>query len=187
VRIRIVFLQDVPPRHLAGDVREVAAGYARNYLIPHRLAAPAVPEQLKRIGKIKKVADERRTRETQDMQVLAELLQGKTVVLKARSGEGGRLYGSVTNLSIAAELSKVVEREIDRRTILLPEPIKELGTFQVPIRLYHNIAPVITVVVEAEGQAPAAASAQSLDSEPEISASDVEGGEADVRGEDPTP
>ena len=161
MRIRVVFLQDVLPKHFAGDVREVSGGYARNYLIPNGLAAPALGSHLQRIEKIKVAAHGRRAQETQDMEELAKIVGGTTVTIKARAGEGGRLYGSVTNARIAEELSQALGREIDRRAIQMPEAIKALGSFEVPVRLYHNIVPEISVIVEAEGgmvagvQAPA--------------------------------
>lgn len=149
MRIRVVFLQDVLPRYLAGEVREVAGGYARNYLIPKGLAAPATRDHLQRISTIKNLAEERRLRETKDLEALAGKVQGLTITVKMRAGEQGKLFGSVTNASVAAELGKLLERAIDRRIVDLPEPIKELGTFSVPVRLSRDQAPVVTVVVEA--------------------------------------
>jgi large subunit ribosomal protein L9 len=193
VRIRVVFLQDVLPKHLAGDTKEVSGGYARNYLIPMGLAAPAIGDPLQRIVKIRRAAEQRRARETQDMEQLAGLMEGTTVTIKARAGEGGRLYGSVTGTRIAEELSLVLGREIDRRTVGLTEPIKEIGSFEVPIHLYTNIAPSISVVVETEGgmtlrDAPeeveetlASSEEEALESEDDSGEPEAE--EADVRGE----
>lgn len=146
--MRVVFLQDVPRVALAGEVKEVADGFARNYLIPKRLAVPATPDQLQRIGAIRRAAEERRRRELADLQSLVEALNGRTVVIKARSSEGGRLYGSVTALSIAGALSEQVGREVDRRAVDLPEPIKALGTYTVRLRFPQNLEAQVTVVVE---------------------------------------
>ena len=90
MRIRVVFLQDVPPKYLAGDIHEVAAGYARNYLIPKELAAPAVRDHLKRIEKVKRVAQERRIQVTTNMEELASHIEGATVArrLMARGWRG---------------------------------------------------------------------------------------------------
>ena len=188
MRIQVVFLHDVLPRYRAGDVRAVAGGYARNYLIPKGLAAPATAEHLNRIEKIKAGADVQRIKETQDMQALGGLLEGVTVTLRARSGEGGRLYGSVTNFHIAEELARVTGREIDRRLIHLPESIKEVGTFEVPVRLHLDVAPTITVVVEDErrpaavAEAPLQETAASEESEP-AAAVEAEA-EADIQAEE---
>ena len=148
MRVQVVFLADVPPKHSAGDVRAVSGGYARNYLIPQGLAAPATTDQLKRIEKIKKAAVEKRARDTADLKGVADLLEGLSVTLKGRSGQGGHLYGSITTMAIAQALTEAVGHDIDRRIISLTEPIRDLGTFQVPVRLHMDLIPTVTVVVE---------------------------------------
>lgn len=150
MRIRVVFLQDVPPKYLAGDIHEVAAGYARNYLIPNMLAAPAVGEHLKRIEKVRRIAEDRRVQQTADMTELAQYIEGKTITLVARASDNGRLYGSITSTAIAEELSRMLDRPIERRLIYLPEPIKEIGTSQISVRLFTDIAPTFNLVIEAE-------------------------------------
>lgn len=148
MRVQVVFLADVPPKHSAGDVRAVSGGYARNYLIPQGLAAPATTDQLKRIEKIKKAAEEKRARDTADLKGVADRLEGLSVTLKGRSGQGGHLYGSITTMAIAQALTEAVGHDIDRRIISLTEPIRDLGTFQVPVRLHMDLIPTVTVVVE---------------------------------------
>lgn len=148
MRVQVVFLADVPPKHSAGDVRAVSGGYARNYLIPQGLAAPATTDQLKRIEKIKKAAEEKRARDTADLKGVADRLEGLSVTMKGRSGQGGRLYGSITTMAIAQALTEAVGHDIDRRIISLTEPIRDLGTFQVPVRLHMDLIPTVTVVVE---------------------------------------
>ena len=148
MRFQVVFLADVPPKYMAGEIRAVSGGYARNYLIPQGLAAPATSEQLKRIEKIKKVAEEKRFKEASDLKGVADKLEGLSITLKGRSGEGGHLYGSITNMAIAEALTEAVGQDIDRRTITLPEPIRDLGTFTVPVRLHMDLNPTVTVVVE---------------------------------------
>ena len=148
MRVQVVFLADVPPKHMAGDIRAVAGGYARNYLIPQGLAAPATIDHLKRIEKIKRAAESKRARDASDLKGVADLLEGLSVTLKGRSGQGGRLYGSITNIAIAEALTEAVGHEIDRRIITLTAPIRDLGTFQVPVRLHQDLIPTVTVVVE---------------------------------------
>ena len=148
MRVQVVFLADVPPKHMAGDVRAVAGGYARNYLIPQGLAAPATIDHLKRIEKIKRAAESKRARDASDLKGVADLLEGLSVTLKGRSGQGGRLYGSITNIAIAEALTNAVGHDIDRRIITLTNPIRDLGTFQVPVRLHQDLIPTVTVVVE---------------------------------------
>ena len=110
------------------------------------------------------------------MGALAERLQGLTLTLYARAGEGGKLYGSVSSLTIAAQLSRLVAQEVDRRLILLPEPIKALGTYTVPVRLLPEVVPTVTVVVEGEEKKEAGDEAPS-----------TEKGAEDVRREGPAP
>ena len=148
MRVQVVFLADVPPKHMAGDVRAVSGGYARNYLIPQGLAAPATVDHLKRIEKIKKAAESKRVRDASDLKGVADLLEGLSVTLKGRSGQGGRLYGSITTMAIAQALTDAVGHDIDRRIISLTEPIRDLGTFQVPVRLHMDLIANVTVVVE---------------------------------------
>lgn len=148
MRFQVVFLADVPPKYMAGEIRAVSGGFARNYLIPQGLAAPATSEQLKRIEKIKKIAEEKRMRDASDLKGVFDKLEGLSITVKGRSGEGGHLYGSITNMAIAEALTEAVGQEIDRRTISLSEPIRELGTFEIPVRLHMDLVPTVTVVVE---------------------------------------
>ncbi len=148
MRFQVVFLADVPPKYMAGEVRAVSGGFARNYLIPQGLAAPATSEQLKRIEKIKKVAEVKRFKEASDLKGVADKLEGLSITLKGRAGEGGHLYGSITNMAIAEALTEAVGQDIDRRTITLLEPIRNLGTFEVPVRLHVDLNPTVSVIVE---------------------------------------
>lgn len=150
MRIQVVFLTDIPPRYRAGEVRAVAAGYARNFLFPKEMAVPATAEHRKRIEKIKVAAEVRRTRESQETQVIAQILNEMTVTIKARAGDRGRLYGSVTTMAIAEAITRDSGHEVDRRLIHLAEPIRELGTFPVTIRLHQDVAATVNVAVEDE-------------------------------------
>lgn len=147
-----MFVQDVLPRYRAGEVWNVAGGYARNYLIPRGLAVPATRDQLQRAEKLRAAAEVRRAAEVKDLRAFGELVEGATLTLRARVGDEGRLYGSVTAAGIAEELTGLVGREVDRRLIQLAAPIKEVGEYQVPVRLHAEVVPTITVVVEGEGR-----------------------------------
>jgi len=148
LRIQVLFVTDVPPKYRAGEVRAVAGGYARNYLFPKEMAVPATAEHRKRIAKIMQVAEVRRTRETQETQVIADRLNDTSVTIKVRAGDGGRLYGSVTNAAIADAIMQASGLEVDRRLIQAPEPIRNLGTFPVTVRLQQDVSAVVSVVVE---------------------------------------
>ena len=146
--MKVVILKDVHRLGSVGDVTEVANGYARNYLIPKGLAVLATPQELARVDQLRRTATRRRAKEEEELQALAEKMEGVAVTVKARAGEGGVLYGSVTNADIAEELAKLVGYEIDRRTVELGEPIKGLGQFQVPVRIGPNRLSQVTVTVE---------------------------------------
>jgi large subunit ribosomal protein L9 len=147
--MRVIFLEDIPNVARTGEVKEVKSGYARNYLLPKRLAVAATAKELERLESIRKAGEERRSREMGGAQALAERLEGTGLTVKARTGPLGRLYGAVTNAVIAEELSNMMEGEFDRRDVLLEEPIHELGTFEVKLRLHAEVSTTITVVVEA--------------------------------------
>ena len=187
MRIRVIFLHDVFPKYKAGDIRAVAGGYARNYLIPQGLAAPATGEHLKRVEKIKVVAEEQRKREVQGVLGISELLNGTSLTVKVRAGEGGRLYGSVTSAQIAHELSQITGQEIDRRSIQLEESIKEVGVFEVPVRLHHEVVPVVNVVVEDERgpiESPVPASSEQNETTLVDSIEEIEDGSSDESSDD---
>lgn len=148
--MQVVLLKDVKRLGTAGEVRTVADGYARNYLIPRGLAKPATPGAVREAQAQMAVQARQAAREQAQAQMLAEELSGVTLTFKARAGETGRLYGSVTTADIAEELEKQTGKSIDRRRLVLEEPIRELGTFEVPIRLASDVAANIKVTVEAE-------------------------------------
>ena len=148
--MQVVFLQDVTNKARAGEVRRVADGYARNYLIPKGLAAMATPETLKRVEKIKAAAGVRRVQETQVFQELAQLLNNAQVTVAAPVTPTGQYYGAITSTRIATELSAAVGREIDRRLVEVMEPIREPGEYDVALRLSSDIQATIHVTAEAE-------------------------------------
>ena len=154
--MRVVFLEDVPGVAQGGEVKDVRNGFARNYLIPKNLAVPATHNALQRVKRLKKGADETRLKTLGDMSTLAEQLDGLQVNIEMRAGASGRLYGSVTNTMVAEELSKLADREIDRRTIQIAEPIRQLGTFEVNARLHPDVGAKVKVLVYAAGTDPTA-------------------------------
>jgi large subunit ribosomal protein L9 len=145
--MKVVFLQDVPNVAKAGEVKEVAAGYGRNFLIPRKLAALASPQAISQV----KTSDQAQARTNEELAELAQKLEGKEVSLKAHAGAKERLYGSITSADIAAELEKVTKITVDKRKIELAEPIRQLGSYELTIRLGKDITPKITVsVIEEE-------------------------------------
>lgn len=148
--MEVVFTQDVPNQARAGELRRVADGYARNYLIPQGLAQMATPEVLKRLHKIKAAGDETRVRETQVLEDLAQALDDTSITVSARVTPTGRYYGTVSSARIAAELSSVVGREIDRRLVEAGEPIREPGEYEVVLRFSNEIEATIHITAEVE-------------------------------------
>ena len=148
--MEVVFTQDVTNKAHAGEVKRVADGYARNYLIPRGLAEVATPEVLKRLHKIKATGDATRIRETQVMEDLAKALADVSVTVSGRVTPTGRYYGAVSSAQIAAQLSAAVGRDIDRRLVDAGEPIREPGEYEVVLRLTNDIHATIRIIAEVE-------------------------------------
>ena len=146
---RVILRQDVTDLGRAGEIVDVKAGYARNYLIPQGLAYAASEGNVRRLENERRQARVSVEREKERAEGLAAELEGRSVSFKVRAGEEGRLFGSVTSVDIAEQLARegVV---IDRRDIMLDEPIKELGVFRVSVRLHADVRPELTVWVVAE-------------------------------------
>lgn len=148
--MQILLIKDVPELGQAGEIRNVADGYARNFLLPRGLAVFATPGAIKQSALQREAAAKRQDKALSEAQALAQLLDGTVVSFQARAGESDRLYGSITSANIADALEEKVGQEIDRRKIDLEEPLKELGTHAVTIRLAAEATAKITVVVERE-------------------------------------
>jgi large subunit ribosomal protein L9 len=150
--MKVILLQDVEGLGKAGDLKDVANGYARNYLLPRELAASATPSLI--ANRQQRMAAEQRKLEKQSEQNRhqAERLGQVSLTFKARVGREGRLYGSITSQDIAAGLRDTEGIIIDRRMIDLPDPIRTVGTFMVPIKIAQKLEPKITVnVVDGSG------------------------------------
>ncbi len=154
--MRVVFLEDVSGVARGGDVKEVKNGFARNYLIPKNLAVPATHNALQGVERLAREADSTRVKRLEDMRALAAELDGMQVNVEMRAGSGGRLYGSVTNAMIAEGLASLTEREIDRRMVEIEEPIRQLGTFEVNVRIDAEVEAKISVLVYPIGTDPLA-------------------------------
>jgi large subunit ribosomal protein L9 len=142
--MKVIFLQDVPNVARAGEVKEVASGYGRNFLIPQKLAllvrSPSSITQLKM--KVHSQADTKA-----ELVKLSQQLEGKEITLKARVGAKDRLFGSITSADIASELNNSAGLVIDKRKVELAQPIRQLGNYEVSIRLAKDIIPKIKVTV----------------------------------------
>ncbi len=152
--VKVVLIDEAPGLGIAGDVRDVKDGYARNFLFPKGLAVLATPQELARADARRKVEVERRTKLNLEMESVGERLTGERLLIPVRVGPGGRLYGSVTAAEIAESVNETMGVEIDRRAIQLAQPIRELGHHQTPIRLAPDVIPTVTVTVYQEGTEP---------------------------------
>ena len=155
--MRVILLQDVEGLGKAGDLKDVANGYARNYLLPKHMAAGATPQLLANYQQ--RIAAEQRKleKQTEQNQQQADRLGQVTLTFKARVGRQGRLYGSITSQDIATGLRESEGIAIDRRMIELPDPIRALGTYMVSVKLGQKLEPKITVNVVDESDSGIAA------------------------------
>ncbi len=145
--MKVVLRQDVENLGEKGSVKNVADGYARNYLIPKRLAVIATPGELKVVATNDAVKQRRVQRQEEELQGLADRISGQKIEFEARAGTNGRLFGSITNGDIAEKLSAAVGTEIDRRKIVIDEPIRTIGDHPVTVNLVGKLRPQVMVVV----------------------------------------
>ena len=146
--MKVLLVQDVDNLGQAGEVKEVAVGFGRNYLIPKGLAVVATPGSLNEADLHRRRAAERRQRQADETAALANAIQQTTLNFEAKAGEKGRLFGSITTADVAEKLTEAVGKEIDRRRINLETPIKQLGTHTVSVRLAPDVAADFEVIVE---------------------------------------
>jgi len=145
--MKVVFLKDVPNVARAGEIKEVANGYGRNYLIPKNLALLAKSSAISLTAAQRKIEAQSQVDNMAEIVKLADQLDGIEVTLKARAGAKDRLYGSITSADIAAELEATTGLVVDKRKMELAEAIRQLGSYEVAIRLAKDIVPKIKVTV----------------------------------------
>ena len=145
--MKVVFLQDVPNVARAGEIKEVANGYGRNYLIPKNLALLAKSSAISLTAAQRKIEAQSQVDNMAEIVKLADQLDGIEVTLKARAGAKDRLYGSITSADITAELEATTGLVVDKRKMELAEAIRQLGSYEVAIRLAKDVVPKIKVTV----------------------------------------
>lgn len=148
--MKVILAKDVKNLGKVGDLVNVKAGYARNFLFPRKLASEATEKRMKEWQHLQKVADIRRKKAVSDRQALVNKLQGLTLTFKNEAGAADKLFGSITTLDISNELEKQ-GHSVDRRDIHLEEPIKVLGQHKAQVRLGEKIEAELTIVVERLG------------------------------------
>ncbi len=164
-RMKVLLTEDIPSLGLAGEVHSVARGFARNYLIPRREAIVATKGALKQAEEIRQTAVRRRAQELSNAEAQAQVLSGQQLLFEVRAGDNNRLYGSITTSDIAEQLTEKVEFEVDRRRIVLGASIRDLGLYDLTIRLMPEVESTFAVAVVREGETWADAEQREKDRE----------------------
>jgi large subunit ribosomal protein L9 len=147
--VKVVLREDVETLGHKGDLVDVADGYARNFLVPRGLAMKATKGVVAQAESMRRNRAARDERDRAAAQEIATRLDGRTIPVTARAGEGGKLFGSITSADVAEAIAAAAETEIDRKAITLAEPLKELGPVEVPVRLHAEVTATVTVEVVA--------------------------------------
>ena len=148
--MKVIFLKDVKGKAKKGEIKEVSVGYAQNFLFKINVAVEATPANVSKLEGQKKRAEKDAAQELAEAKELKEKLEQLTVELKAKSGEGGRLFGSITSKQIASALEKQQGIKIDKRKMDLPDAIRALGYTNVPIKLHPDVTATLKVHVTEE-------------------------------------
>lgn len=147
--MEVILRQDVPQLGLRGDIVNVKDGYARNYLLPRKLAMPATESNRKQVAEMKAASARQEATEKSAAESLAAQLAAVTLTIPAKAGESDQLFGSVTAMDIAAAL-EAKGFSLDKRKVALEEPIKTIGEYQVSLRLQHEVTASVKVNVVRE-------------------------------------
>ncbi len=145
--MQVILKQDVDKVGRRGEIIDVSRGYVRNFLVPRGLAEMATPGKLEEVRHEMEEAEERDRRMAERATEIAGILNKSVITIEARTGEDERLFGSVTAANIASAIERARDVRIDRRRIRLDEPIKSLGTHQVPVQVYGDVEASVKVIV----------------------------------------
>jgi len=148
--VKVILTQDIPSLGKSGELKEVADGYARNFLIPQRKAVSANGGAYRAWQHDIASREEKRKREREEAEIAAQRISSTTLTMGVKVGEGGKLYGSITAKDIADALGRR-GITVDRHKIDLSEPLKTLGTYKVAIKVYPGLEPEVTIAVEPKG------------------------------------
>jgi large subunit ribosomal protein L9 len=151
--MKVLLIKDVYKLGRAGDIKKVADGYGRNFLLPQGLAVLATEGAMKQVQKIKAQAEIRRNSQNSELSGVADLIKGVTLIFPAKAGDTGKLYGSITTGDIAAALTEKIRFEVKRQQVDT-QPIRTLGEFTAHVRLTMDLVPEFKVIVHREGESP---------------------------------
>lgn len=146
--MKVILLQDIRGKGKKGQMLEVSDGYARNYMLPRKMAIEATPDAINTMRMNDKATQERIAREKAEALELSKKLRGLILVVNAKGGGNGRLFGSVTNQEIADALKEKQGIALDKRKIVIADPIKNVGTYTVTCKLGYEISAPLTVKIE---------------------------------------
>ena len=150
--MKVLLSKDVYKLGRAGDIKKVADGYGRNFLIPQGLAVLATAGALKQVERIRSQAEVRRTEQNSELKDLASHINGVTLVFGAKAGETGKLYGSITTQDVATAIQEKTRYEVKKQQIDM-QPIRNLGEYTAHVRLTMDLVPEVKVIVHREGEA----------------------------------
>ena len=150
--MKVLLVKDVYKLGRAGDIKKVADGFGRNFLIPQGLAVLATAGALKQVEKIRSTAEIRRTEQNSELKDLASHINGVTLVFHVKAGETGKLYGSITTQDVATALQEKTRFEVKKQQIDM-QPIRTLGDFTAHVRLTMDLVPEVKIIVHREGEA----------------------------------
>lgn len=167
--MKVLLIKDVYKLGRAGEVKKVAAGFGRNYLLPQGLAVLATPGALKQADRISAQAEVRRTELNSELKELADSINGLTLTFSAKAGETGKLYGSITTQDVATAIQEQSRYEVKKQQIDM-QPIRNLGEFTAHVRLTMDLVPEVKVIVHREGEA---LEGEAVEEEPVAAAEDV--------------
>jgi large subunit ribosomal protein L9 len=149
--MKVMLIKDVYKLGRAGDVKKVADGYGRNFLIPQGLAVLATPGALRQVERIRSQAEIRRTEQNEELKGLSGEIEGVVLTFSAKAGETGKLYGSITTQNVADALQEKTRYEVKRHQIDM-QPIRDLGEFTAHVRLTMDLVPEIKIIIHREGE-----------------------------------
>ncbi len=150
--MKVLLTKDVYKLGRAGDIKKVADGYGRNFLLPQKFAVLATAGALKQTDKIRSQAEVRRTEQNSELKDLAALINGVTLIFSAKAGETGKLYGSITTQDVATAIQEKVRFEVKKQQVDM-QPIRTLGDFTAHVRLTMDLVPEVKIIVHRDGEA----------------------------------
>jgi large subunit ribosomal protein L9 len=165
--MKVMLLKDVYKLGRAGDIKKVADGYGRNFLIPQGLAVLATAGAIKQAEKIRQQAEIRRAEQNTELRSLAHQINGIVLTFAAKAGETGKLYGSITTQDVATAISEKARFEVKKQQVDM-QPIRNLGEFTAHVRLTMDLVPEVKIIVHREGEAIEEAAAQEAAAEADI-------------------